>query len=90
MTKLALLYLRLKARIPVIIVGETGVGKTVLLNILNFLIGGRVSTLAVHAGTKESDIRKWVNKTIARFYLSRLIREHFLRRKKGPENIRIQ
>ena len=81
--KLALLYLRLKAGIPIVMVGETGVGKTVLVNILNYLVGGKVSSYQLHAGTKESEIRKWVKKRIAKFYLSRIVKEFMLKRGGG-------
>ena len=36
--KIALIYFRLKADIPVIIMGETGIGKTALVELLSILI----------------------------------------------------
>ncbi len=32
--KMALIYLRIRSRIPVILMGETGIGKTALVNML--------------------------------------------------------
>ncbi len=48
--KIAFLYLKLNSNIPIIIMGETGVGKSILVKYLSYLIYGVVFTLDVHAG----------------------------------------
>lgn len=58
--KLAIIFLRVMAGIPVIIMGETGVGKTILIKYLTVLIQGQIYTLDVHAGQTQEDIRAWV------------------------------
>lgn len=40
--KMAIIYLRMMAHIPVIIMGETGVGKTILIKYLSVLIEGQI------------------------------------------------
>ncbi len=70
--KIALLHLRIKAGIPIIIMGETGVGKTVLVELLNLLIDGRVKTLSLHAGNKEREIKQFVKHHVAVALLLRL------------------
>ena len=39
---MAIIYLRMMAHIPVIIMGETGVGKTILIKYLSVLIEGQI------------------------------------------------
>ena len=58
--KMVIIFLRLMAGIPVIIMGETGVGKTILIKYLTTLIQGSIYTLDVHAGQTQEDIRSWV------------------------------
>jgi len=35
---MALIYLRIKARIPAILMGETGIGKTALIDLLSVIM----------------------------------------------------
>ena len=53
---MAIIFLRLMARIPIIIMGETGVGKTILIKYLTTLIQGKIFTFDVHAGQTQEDI----------------------------------
>ena len=48
--KIAIIYQRIVCNIPVIIMGETGVGKTILIKYLTKLIEGKIYTLDIHAG----------------------------------------
>ena len=57
---MAIIFLRVMAGIPVIIMGETGVGKTILIKYLTASIQGEIFTLDVHAGQTQEDIRAWV------------------------------
>ena len=48
--KIAIIYQWIVCNIPVIIMGETGVGKTILIKYLTKLIEGKIYTLDIHAG----------------------------------------
>ena len=58
--KMALISLRVEARVPVIIMGETGCGKTSLLKILALYSGVEFFCITLHAGTTEENIREFV------------------------------
>lgn len=58
--KLILIHLRLRANLPIILMGETGVGKTSLVNYLAKVIDAECITLNVHAGITEQEIIKHV------------------------------
>lgn len=63
--KMILIFYRIKAKIPVIIMGETGCGKTSLIKKLNqFQNNGELSSLIIfniHSGITEQDIIKKMN-----------------------------
>lgn len=54
--KLVLIHLRLRANIPIILMGETGVGKTSLVEYLSKVIESDLLTMNVHAGVTEDEI----------------------------------
>jgi len=62
--KIILILLRLRANIPVIMMGETGCGKTALIKKLSELKnngeGNRMKILNIHAGTTDEDIIKFI------------------------------
>ena len=58
--KLILIYLRIRANIPIILMGETGVGKTSLVEYLCKVIDAEFRVLNVHAGISELEIIKFV------------------------------
>ena len=58
--KLALIYLRIKSNQPVIIMGETGVGKTCVISYLSDVIEANFKIFNVHAGNTEQEIIDWV------------------------------
>lgn len=60
--KMALISLRINARVPVIILGETGCGKTSLLRALAGYSSATFFTLTVHAGSTEQDIKTFINR----------------------------
>ena len=62
--KSVLIYQRIQASIPIILMGETGCGKTSLLKMLSIFINKgseKMKTLNIHAGTNEEDIIKFMN-----------------------------
>ena len=48
--KICYLYIKINCNIPTLIMGETGVGKTILVRYLSSLINGAIFTLNVHGG----------------------------------------
>jgi midasin (ATPase involved in ribosome maturation) len=58
--KICLLYIKIISKIPTLIMGETGVGKTILISYLSRLIDGEIFTLNVHAGQSQNDIITWI------------------------------
>lgn len=58
--KMALIALRVAAQVPVLIMGETGCGKTSLLRILARYCGVEFFSLTLHAGTTHEDIRSFI------------------------------
>ena len=64
--KMVRILLNIEAKIPVILMGETGVGKTKLLEMLATLYGKgklRWKKLNIHAGTTDQDIVSFIEKT---------------------------
>ena len=65
--KMALVFLRIRAGIPTIIMGETGCGKTYLIKMFSYIYGKdskSVYILKFHAGTTEDDIIKFIINSI--------------------------
>jgi len=48
--KLIYLYIRIKTKIPTIIMGDTGVGKTILVKLLSTVMASEITTIDVHPG----------------------------------------
>ena len=66
--KMVLILLRIRANIPVILMGETGCGKTSLIRKLSEMKNDgsreKMKTLNIHAGTTDNDIIDFINKTV--------------------------
>ena len=59
--------MKIKASIPVILMGETGCGKTSLLKMLSIFMNEgseKMKTLNVHAGTNQEDIINFMNEVV--------------------------
>ena len=59
--KLLLITLKIRAKVPVIMMGETGCGKTSLIRIISKLKGNDMLTLNIHAGISKKEIIDFVN-----------------------------
>ncbi|MES1913549.1 MAG: hypothetical protein MHM6MM_005738 [Cercozoa sp. M6MM] len=59
--KMLSIQLRWKARLPVLMSGETGCGKSSLIQQLCFYLGYSLRTLNVHGGVDDSQVLTWVN-----------------------------
>jgi len=66
--KMVLILLRIRANIPVIMMGETGCGKTSLIRKLSEMINDgsteKMKILNVHAGTTDKDIIKFLEEKV--------------------------
>ena len=63
--KIVLILLRIRAQIPVIMMGETGCGKTTLIEMAFKLINKgniEIKKLNIHAGTNDQDIIDFIQK----------------------------
>lgn len=62
MLKMMMIALRIQATIPVIVMGETGCGKTSLIKRLAKICDVQVLNFSVHAGIRKKDIFDFVNR----------------------------
>ena len=65
--KSVIILLKIKASIPVILMGETGCGKTSLLKMLSIFMNkgsDKMKTKNIHAGTDEEDIINFMEKDV--------------------------
>jgi len=62
--KMQLILLRINSDIPVIMMGETGCGKTSLIKILADLLEIKLHILNIHAGIEDNDIINFINNVI--------------------------
>ena len=65
--KSVIILMKIKASIPVILMGETGCGKTSLLKMLSIFMNKgseKMETLNVHAGTNQEDIINFMNTVV--------------------------
>ncbi|CAG8439230.1 10104_t:CDS:10 [Acaulospora colombiana] len=61
--KMALILLRARANIPVVICGEAGCGKTSLISFLSTVVGVQFKVLSLHAGIREDQICEFIEKS---------------------------
>jgi hypothetical protein len=62
--KMLSIQLRLRFDLPVIIMGETGCGKSTLIRNMCIVLGVPLHTLNVHGGIADTDIIRWMNDKI--------------------------
>lgn len=48
--KIAMIFLRIEASLPVVLMGETGIGKTSLIQLLSNIMDANLKILNIHAG----------------------------------------
>ena len=58
--KMALISLRIRAKVPIILMGQTGIGKTALVKLLTSIMDLKFYTLNIHAGITENEIIMFV------------------------------
>ncbi|KAL4499719.1 hypothetical protein ABPG72_017259 [Tetrahymena utriculariae] len=54
--KISAIYLRIRSNIPIILMGETGIGKTALIKFLTYVMNDIFIYKAIHSGVTEMDI----------------------------------
>lgn len=64
--KLILIYLRVRCHLPIILMGETGVGKTSLVDYLSKVIDADCMTMNIHAGITDDEIAKFMGEAQTR------------------------
>ena len=67
--KMVLLIIRIRSGIPTILMGETGCGKTHLLEMFSFIYGknsDNMYTLKFHSGITDEDINEFIKNTITK------------------------
>ena len=64
MMKMILITIRINAEVPVIVMGHTGCGKTMLIKYLSHLRKVRLELFHVHAGIRYTDICNFMEKVI--------------------------
>ncbi|KRX03117.1 P-loop containing nucleoside triphosphate hydrolase [Pseudocohnilembus persalinus] len=62
--KIALIFLRISSNLPVILMGDTGIGKTSLVQLLSKIIQSQVYPLNIHAGIQTDEIINFVKEKI--------------------------
>ena len=62
--KMLSIALRIRNGMPVIVMGETGCGKSSLMTGMCAILGWRLHTLNIHGGMEDSDIIEWMNNVI--------------------------
>lgn len=62
--KMLSIQLRLRFSLPVVIMGETGCGKSTLIRNMCAILGVPLHILNVHGGIEDSDIMSWMNDRI--------------------------
>ena len=63
--KMAALYIRITSGVPVVLMGESGCGKSAVVYYLATFLGLRVFTLDVHGGLDENDVVRFVSEAVA-------------------------
>jgi len=65
MLKMLSIQLRLRSQLPVIIMGETGCGKSSLIRSMCGALGWPLHTLNIHGGINDGDVLEWTRPFIA-------------------------
>ena len=63
--KMAALYIRITSGVPVVLMGESGCGKSAVVYYLARFLGLHVFTLDVHGGLDENDVVQFVSEAVA-------------------------
>jgi midasin (ATPase involved in ribosome maturation) len=74
-TKMIFILMRIKSNVPVIMMGETGCGKTALIRKLSELMNNgetdKMKILNIHAGTSDQEIIDFIQQKVMQKIMSR-------------------
>lgn len=56
--KIGLIFIRIQANIPIILMGETGIGKTSLIRLLSNITEDPIKIINIHAGVTSEEVIK--------------------------------
>ena len=59
--KLLLIHIKSKANMPILLMGETGCGKTYLIQVLCAITNTKLAKLNIHAGINEKDVTSFID-----------------------------
>ncbi|KAL4476131.1 hypothetical protein ABPG74_009864 [Tetrahymena malaccensis] len=62
--KIAMIFMRIRANSPVIIMGQSGIGKSILIELMSAIMEAEFKIITVHAGITEQDIAKLIEECI--------------------------
>ena len=89
--KMVLILLRIRANIPVIMMGETGCGKTLLIRKLSEMINNgstkKLKILNIHAGISDKDIIKFLKKKVINQAIKFEEKENKIKEKFGEKSL---
>ncbi|KAL4476134.1 hypothetical protein ABPG74_009867 [Tetrahymena malaccensis] len=63
--KIAMIFMRIRSLTPIIIMGEAGIGKTVLIRLLSLIMEANFSTKIIHAGVTEEEVIEFIEQSEA-------------------------
>ncbi|KAL4499726.1 hypothetical protein ABPG72_017266 [Tetrahymena utriculariae] len=59
--KIAMIFMRIRSNTPVIIMGQSGIGKTALIELMSLIMDATFITMNIHAGITEKDVINKIN-----------------------------
>ncbi|EAR87838.2 AAA domain, dynein subfamily protein (macronuclear) [Tetrahymena thermophila SB210] len=62
--KIAMIFMRIRANSPVIIMGQSGIGKSILIEVMSVIMEAQFKIMIVHAGITEQDVTKLIEESI--------------------------
>ncbi|KAL4499723.1 hypothetical protein ABPG72_017263 [Tetrahymena utriculariae] len=62
--KIAMIFMRIRANSPVIIMGQSGIGKSILIELMSIIMEAQFKIMIVHAGITEQDVVKFIEECI--------------------------
>ncbi|EAR87839.2 hypothetical protein TTHERM_00006030 (macronuclear) [Tetrahymena thermophila SB210] len=62
--KIAMIFMRIRANSPVIIMGQSGIGKSILIELMSVIMEAQFKIMIVHAGITEQDVAKLIEECI--------------------------
>lgn len=59
-----MIFMRIRALSPIVLMGEAGTGKTALIELLSALMNAKFFTMNIHAGVTEKEVVDFIKKSI--------------------------